>query len=213
MDAKYIALIVIITVWLLLLIIFGFLSWIYQVKHKEEIAKRKQYFADYHILQQDFLTLTPLNLDLKLNDNEAVYAYEERVQVYTHNLKKSKKVGWLYKKYQNPADDQWEENAEQTRTGLLRWTYSLRKANQHSKDAGFMTTMIVTNHRIVFFNSQKKIVITYDLVNEIAPIMVLVAKSFLPGFVLSTKQGVYEIVNHHIKTVIILENLKKVQKG
>lgn len=73
--------------------------------------------------------------------------------------------------------------------------------------------MVVTNHRVVFFNSQKKISITYDLVNHIAPIMVLVAKDFLPGFVVGTKQEVYEIVNHDLKTIIILQNLKKVEKG
>jgi len=73
--------------------------------------------------------------------------------------------------------------------------------------------MVVTNHRVVFFNSQKKLSITYDLVNGIAPIMVLVAKDFLPGFILNAKQEVYEVVNHDLKTIIILQNLKKAQKG
>ncbi len=214
MNAKYIALIVIIAVWVLLLLIFGFLSWIYQVKHQEEIAKKNQYFADYRTLQQDFLTLTPLNFDLKLNDHEKIYAYEKTVQVYARDSNKQQKVGWLYKKYQTSTSvDEWEESTTQTKTGFLRWTYSFWKANQHQQDTGFSATMVVTNHRVVFFNSQKKISITYDLVNHIAPIMVLVAKDFLPGFVVGTKQEVYEIVNHDLKTIIILQNLKKVEKG
>jgi len=49
------------------------------------------------------LTLTPLNLDLKLNDHEKVYAYEKMVQVYSRDANKPQKVGWLYKKYQTPT--------------------------------------------------------------------------------------------------------------
>lgn len=91
---------------MLLLIIFGILSWVYHLKHRLLIERRRSYFKDYLALQTGLEELVPLALDLQLRASEEAFAYEKSVVVYANDLVKVKKTSRRYKKYDKSASNQ-----------------------------------------------------------------------------------------------------------
>ncbi|ATG97369.1 hypothetical protein [Mesoplasma lactucae] len=209
MDAKYIALIVVVGVWLLSLLIFGILAFSFNAKHKVMSSDREKYFQEFDELKALNQDLIPLATDLKLRDGEELFVYEKMVRLYNDGIGKSKKQSRLYRKYnQNPDPDEDEDDRLwQTETGILRWTYSLKSTRHKFEQPDMKGPLIVTNERVLIVDGGKNLLIPIEDLIRVYPSMIPLGKEFYRGFMMTTKFGVYEVVNQNIETVVVLQEL------
>lgn len=209
MALKWIVLIGVIAIWIVMLLVLGFLALTYQNQHTPLIEKRKQYYQNWNQIKSeidlDQIFLNPLKINFELPSLEQVYYLDIDNPVYLYS-KTTKEYKTLLK-FEGKKPTIYENYFDDLDIMSLRSGYKLNKIKV--KNPSYTGTIYISNFRVIIndLNTKKSHQIPLAKIQKAYISMIQDRKAYSQGYIIQTEDELYEIVSDQPIAVLIINQL------
>ncbi|WP_026389776.1 hypothetical protein [[Acholeplasma] multilocale] len=212
MSIGYIVLTAVVAIYLIVLLVSGIMAYKYQKTHKPMKQLREEYYQEWNLQKNSIdieQLLQPINVKLELPVGEKVYLIDDNAETYildkkSGDLKNLNKTGI-------PEIDAIDSYYDDNDFISLKSSYKVFKKKIMKED--YLGVVYITNKRIMFETQSgyeqlplSKIIKTY-----VAPIAV--KRDFYKGYIIHTKDEIYQVVSSHPESTIVLNELLRFNKS